>query len=204
LYENMLKYVKNYLKNSNINATQLDKEYPFRNRYEHTLRVCKWAERINEIEEGNEKVIKTAAIFHDVGKGINDGINHAKEGAKICRNYLLENDFDNKFVKKVAKAIRFHSSKNLSEKELSLEERIIIDADILDEVGAIAVLWDSMDVGSQDKQSYEIVYNRIINSYKAREITTKYLKTKEGKRLYKERLIFLKTYIKNLKYELGL
>lgn len=204
MYEDMLKFVKKHLEETNINATQLDKEFPFRNRYEHTLRMCKWAERINNIEKGNEKVITTAAIFHDVGKAINDGINHAEEGAKICKNYLLDRDFDTDFINSVTDVIRFHSSKELSVNELVLEQRIIIDADLLDETGALTVLWDSMDTGSKKNQRYKIVYDRLLYSYKSNKKRYRYLKTEAGKGLYKERLNFLESFILNLKHELGL
>ena len=43
------------------------KSQPFRNRFEHTMRVLKWADRLHKIEGGDFEIIKFAILFHDVG-----------------------------------------------------------------------------------------------------------------------------------------
>ena len=178
--------------------------FPFRNRFEPTLRVYKWAERINSVEKGNEEVVMISAIFHDVGKSINGDTNHAEESAKICRDYLLDQGFDLDFVERVTNVIRVHSSKEMPAEDLSLEERILIDADTLDETGALTVLWDSVDTGAKKEQSYLIVYNRVAEALEHKKGDLKRLKTDEGRRLYHERNEFLESCIRNLEYELGM
>lgn len=204
MYEDMINYVKNILENTDSKATELKTVFPFRNRFEHSMRVYKWAKRINEVEKADEEVISIAAIFHDVAKGMNGGRNHAEAGAEICREYLRKVNYDINKSEMVVQAVRNHSSKDMPISELSLEDRVIIDADILDELGAITVLWDSIAVGMKEYPTYEKVYNRLVPVLQQEKTGYESLKTEYGKKLFKERIEFLETFLENLKYELGI
>ena len=79
------------------------------------------------------------------------------------------------------------------------------DADLLDEVGALAVLWDTLAVGSQDSQSYRLVYERLRGSWHPEESPKPdQFHTSAGKRFYLERRAFYARFMCNLEYELGL
>lgn len=204
MYEEMINYVRDFLEKTDSKATQLKTVFPFRNRFEHSMRVYKWAKRINEIEKGDEEVISIAAIFHDVAKGINGGKNHGEVGAKICKEYLQEINFDKRKTEMIVQAIRNHSKYYKSNMELSLEDKIIMDADALDEVGALTILWDSMATGMEDDPSYTKVYYRLLSVLERRRRYRRTLRTEYGRKLYAERTEFLEEFIKNLKYELGI
>ena len=60
---------------------------PFRNRFDHTKRVLKWAKRIHEIEGGDIEIITLAVIFHDTGWS--EKVDHAQIGAEQAEKYLL-------------------------------------------------------------------------------------------------------------------
>jgi uncharacterized protein len=79
------------------------------------------------------------------------------------------------------------------------------DADLLDEVGALTVLWDAMAAGAEEPQSYTITTQRIRAAYerlKARDLYS--LETETARQFYRERIDFLGQFITQLEYELGL
>lgn len=201
MYEKMIEYVKNHL---NKNVSKSEKEAPFRDNFDHTMRVYEWARRINAVEKADTQVVEVAAIFHDVGKGIGRDESHAETSADICKKYLKDRDFNKQIIERVVRCVKVHSSKEIPAHELGLEERVLMDADLLDEVGALCVLWEGMIQGTKEKPSYYKAYDNLVDHYQKREEELGLLKTGEGKRLYEERLAFLKLYIENLKYELGL
>lgn len=204
MYQQMISYVEDFLEKTDINASCLAKRFPFRNRFEHTLRVYEWAKRINEVENGERDIVEIAAIFHDVGKGVAGSRPHGEAGAEICREYLQNINYPENKINAVTEAIRKHSMKDLPAEDLSLEERILIDADLLDEVGALSVLWDALDQGADANPSYYAVYERIHNNFMQLKGRIGALKTKEGHRLYEQRIEFLSSFLNELKYELGI
>lgn len=200
----MIQYVKNYFEANDKNATDLPTRYPFRDRFEHSMRVYKWAQRINRLEKGDKAIVEIAAIFHDVGKAVDSDLPHAEISAEICDRYLREINFPDAKRQRVVKAVRLHSSKLAKGAHLMQEDKILIDADLLDEAGALAVLWDSMATALESDPSYMKAYERHLEYYEELKKQKKFLKTKTGKKLFTARLAFLKEYIANLKYELGI
>lgn len=86
-YDDMLEYAR-----QEINNSGRVERFPFRDRYSHTLRVIKWAERIHKYEGGDLEVIKIACIFHDVGW--DKDINHSLISKKAAEKYLLDHDYN--------------------------------------------------------------------------------------------------------------
>lgn len=201
--QQMMDYVREYFEKTDPNATELKKVFPFRNRFEHSLRVYEWAKRINEVEKGDVDIVEIAALFHDIGKGVKSDRPHAETGAEICGEYLTARGFHREKTKRIMMAIGLHSSKELPENALAIEEKIIIDADLLDELGAMCVLWDAMDAGITKNSSYDQLYEQILERQEERKKGIKNMKTGEGRRLYQERLDFLGSFLQNLLYELG-
>ena len=62
-----------------------------------------------------------------------------------------------------------------------------------------------MAVGNEDKQSYTIAYERIRKTYSelARKSNERF-HTETGKRFFGERMMFLREFLNNLEFELGL
>lgn len=204
MYEEMQVFVRETLEQTNLYASELEKPFAFRNRFTHSMRVLEWASRIQAVEKGDGEVISIAAIFHDVGKGLESERKHAEISAEICEDYLKRIGFDPGKSAHIVRAVRRHSSKLIPETELSLEERILMDADQLDELGALCVLWDSLDAGKEIHPSYEAVFWRIFRQYQRRINDAPKMKTPEGKRLYQERVDFLRVFLNNLQWELGI
>ncbi|MCG8513417.1 MAG: HD domain-containing protein [Halanaerobiales bacterium] len=193
-YQAMLKYVKEKFENS-----ERANKYPFRNRYKHTLRVKKWAERIQKIEGGNLEIIKIACIFHDVGW--DEKVSHNIISKRIARDYLNKINYDNSKTKRVLEAIEHHCLRDV-EKSLAMENYIVMDADLLDEVGAISIIWDAMASAYEDQPSYLKAYHRIKRFTLEIKEKQQQLKTATGKRYYQKKIEFIDGFIRELGHEL--
>jgi len=105
-------------------------------RFNHILNVVDIAERIAAEEGADADVVRVAALFHDVAKLEAEQDVHAEAGARVARQYLeTHGDYPDSFVAAVCSSVEDHSYQGpLS--DLSLETRSLIEADLLDKVGA--------------------------------------------------------------------
>jgi len=101
----------------------------------HVKRVLKWAVYLAKKEGADVEVVKKAAELHDIAR---DKPNHAIEGAKIAREILRRQGYDEDFIEKVAHCIEAHSFSSGIEPK-TLEAKILSDADKLDAIGAIGI-----------------------------------------------------------------
>jgi len=67
--------------------TQSRRSQPFRNRFDHTMRVLKWADRIHKVEGGDFEIITLAVLFYNTDWS--DTVDHAQVGAELAEKYLL-------------------------------------------------------------------------------------------------------------------
>lgn len=173
--------------------------YPFRNRFEHIMRVYRWAIKLQAKVGGDLEIISLAALFHDVGW--EDGRPHGDVSAEIAVEYLVEEGYDDKKIGRVAEIIRIHSDKDMTE-PLSIECQVVMDADLLDEVGAISVLWDAMATAEHDNASYKMAYNRIQRYYQINLPKIKRAKTAVARSEYEKRMKLIRMYLDQLEKEL--
>jgi len=105
-------------------------------RFNHIMNVVELATEIAEREGANDDVVKVAALFHDIAKLEADQDVHAEEGARIARKYLeTHGEFAPSFVDQVCRAVEQHSYQG-DLRELPLETQCLVEADMLDKVGA--------------------------------------------------------------------
>ncbi len=180
------------------------KQFPFRDRFEHTLRVVAWARRLLRVEAADESITLIAAIFHDAGYGRCPNDDHAIVSAEICHAYLKTQGFDARTISRITYLVAMHSEKRQPKAEASPELNVLIDADLLDETGSLCALWDSMDEGAQLQPSYNKTYYRIEEAYTRLHAKQDRMRTAEGLRQYKQNLAHLRSFLDSLRYELCL
>ncbi len=112
--------------------------------FSHVERVYNTCVKIGQKLNANMRILKIAAYLHDIGR-IDDNEdppkrNHAEISAIKTKEFLATNNFNlsGKEIDDIVHAIKAHSfSNNMS--PLTLEAKILSDADKLDAIGAIGI-----------------------------------------------------------------
>ncbi|TKX78743.1 HD domain-containing protein [Halorubrum sp. SD626R] len=105
-------------------------------RFNHILNVVDLATEIAESEGADLDVVRVAAVFHDVAKLEAEQDVHAEAGARVAREYLTSRGgYPEWFVDEVCGAVVDHSYTGDLD-DVPLESRCLIEADVLDKVGA--------------------------------------------------------------------
>jgi uncharacterized protein len=106
----------------------------------HNLRVMALCERIGREEGAEMEVLRLAALLHDIGRAEERRTQecHAQISARECVPLLRAEGYDDGLIATVQKAILTHRFRR-NNPPVTLEERILFDADKLDSIGAIGV-----------------------------------------------------------------
>ncbi|APX95369.1 HD domain-containing protein [Natronorubrum daqingense] len=105
-------------------------------RHNHILNVVDLAEEIAYEEGADVDVTRVAALFHDVAKLEADQELHAEAGARVAREYLeSRGSYPDSFVDQVCRSIEYHSYQG-ELTDLDRETQCLVEADLLDKVGA--------------------------------------------------------------------
>ena len=108
------------------------------------------------------------------------------------------------FIDLVVFLVKKHSKKKLlDEKDTPLELVILMEADMLDEIGALSILWDSMAEGAQEKQSFEQTYRHIAFYYDL-AFCANPMATEKAKMFWEQKKNLMREFIEQLKFDLGL
>ncbi|AOW80185.1 metal dependent phosphohydrolase [Halodesulfurarchaeum formicicum] len=140
-FESMAEFVYDYLQASVENEGDGGRMrwYPWHSaeyRFNHIMNVVDLATEIARKEGANVDVVKVASLFHDIAKLEADQDVHAEAGARVAREYLQSHaQFPDSFIDQVCRAIENHSHQGDLD-EVSLEAQCLIEADLLDKVGA--------------------------------------------------------------------
>ena len=144
-FEEMKRFVFEYLSASvkKEDAGGRMRWYPWHSaeyRHNHILNVVALAEEIAKKEGADVDVTRVAALFHDVAKLETDQELHAEAGARVARKYLeSRGEYPESFIDQVCQAVEYHSYQG-DLNDLSLETQCVIEADLLDKIGANGML----------------------------------------------------------------
>ena len=180
--------------------------------FEHVMRVYRNAQIISKNENGNEKLILSAVLLHDIIK-IKNRKNSALKSAKLSEIILKENCFLDDEIKIISDAIKEHSFSK-GKIPSTIEGKILQDADRLDAIGAIGLARVFSFSGSNNRPFYDpkdpFSKNRNLNDnkwaidhfYEKLLTLEEKMNTKTGKTIAKKRTKTLKDFLKELKNEI--
>jgi putative nucleotidyltransferase with HDIG domain len=183
-------------------APEHTQAFGFREKYAHTKRVVCWAQRLLKTEKADADVLLMAALFHDVGYAVSPE-GHPARGAEICAAYLREVGYEEAFVARVADCVRRHDDKSLLRDPTTPRELILlIEADCLDETGALSVLRDALTEGTccgDYRRTYERLLQRSIWKRPGRFPCV----TRTARRIWTEKRRLYFEIVKSLAKDLG-
>lgn len=203
-YDKMFLFVKKTLDEGSALKPK-NSHHQFRDRYKHTYRVFLWVDRLkDDFPNCDLEVLKTAAIFHDVGYAC-DKENHASCSRTIFLNYVdaNKNEFSKEFVDKVSYLIANHSNKELIKTTDNIELILLLEADLLDEEGAMGILWDLLAKGHKGINSYEEALDEI-NKHSIHILDQDYMITPLAKKYWERKKELVKNFVLELKKDLFL
>lgn len=180
-------------------------------RWQHTLNVLANAEQILEGEGADVNqamIVRAAALLHDVSMFTCDHSIHGQVSADLAREYLEEQDYDPTFIEDVCLAVAEHGTDfgDLPPKEqgeqFSWAGRVLIEADILDKLGASAVAGALMYLGEGSKLNFE-AYGELIDgpAYHRATFFKDFLWTATGRRMGERRYGFFLEFLERLQEE---
>ncbi len=155
-FEEMKQFVHDYLAASVESETEGGRMrwYPWHSaeyRYNHILNVAKLGEEIARREGANVDVTRVAALFHDIAKLETDQDVHAEAGARIAREYLeSRTDYPESFIEQVCNAVLDHSYEGDLD-DVPLETQCLMEADLLDKVGANGTMLMLLRMGYESR-----------------------------------------------------
>ncbi|AEC51789.1 hypothetical protein PNA2_0872 [Pyrococcus sp. NA2] len=166
--------------------------------YSHTLRVLAISLYIGTKENADLEVLALASILHDIARPLEDkGIvkDHAEEGAKIAIDFLTKLGY--RKAGEVAHAIEVHRFSK-GRKPITLEAKILSDADKLDALGAIGIARVFMYSGEHNRSIEDSIRHFEEKILKLKDL----MYTRTGKEIAEERHRIVEWYLHALKREL--
>ena len=110
--------------------------------WDHVERVRRLCERIGRKEKADLEILMPAAILHDIGRKREDDTRgrlcHATLGARDAAAILAARGYGEKEQRRIVSCIRAHRFRG-RKKPMSLEAKVLYDADKLDSLGAVGV-----------------------------------------------------------------
>ncbi len=160
------------------------------------------------LDEGVTAVVRVAATLHDISVFECEHAIHGRVSAEIAEKHLSEHGFPGDFVTRVSRAIAEHGSDldtltpvQMSER-FSLEGKVLIEADILDKLGASAITNALLVQGQRGSLSFEC--RAALEDGKAMQRAAffkDYLWTETAKRMAENRFSFFRKFLDQLSEE---
>ena len=202
----MLNFVKETLYNSGNDKKDI-KYQSFRSRFSHTERVLNWCKRLSRAYSGSvtEYVLFVSARLHVVRYAISNDeavLPHAEASADIFKNYC--NIYDVSYIPIISDNISLHSNKSLLKQNgTPIELILLMEADLLDETGALSILFDCMSSGEHHSDSYEAAYKHI-RKFSCRIFDDDPMVTPEAIRIWEGKKELVKMFVHSLAIDLNI
>lgn len=158
-------------------------------RWKHTLRVTQYGKLLAKEENANLELVLAACLLHDIAKFSpgDHGLEHGRNGARLARPLLETLGYSQEQIDNICFSIAVHvDDKADFAHPVTLESKIVSDADNIDRFGAYRVLIRF----HKDINDYE----KLIHSAEQRLLTLKKYReqnimgTPAGHRLFNQQL----------------
>ena len=166
---------------------------------EHTLRTIRIAEKILNKETADKEIVIISLLLHDISKTVCDN-SHNLVSHRLAELFFAKYDYLNKKKKKILDCILYHSAKDLNSLDLTPELKVVMDADILDEIGILLISRVCLRTHNKNLSIQELI-KLLDNKYTKIDKELAFVKTKTGKEMYIQKKKKLKEYIDALKIE---
>ena len=150
------------------NFSAFDYEY----RWKHTLRVVQYGRQIAEEEGADVEVVMAACLLHDISKFDDEeyGVEHGRVSARIARPFLETLGYSEERLNNICFSIAVHvDDKADFEHPITIESKIVSDADNIDRFGAYRLLLQNKDVAENYDALIEKAKGRLVTLRKYRE-----------------------------------
>lgn len=107
--------------------------------FSHILRVYRLCEQIGAAEEADLKILRAAALLHDVEGDVDLRQGHHLAAADFAVKILDEEGWQESDIQAVTHCIRAHRFRNQEENPQTIEAKVLFDADKLDAIGAVGI-----------------------------------------------------------------
>lgn len=180
-------------------------------RWQHTLNVLRNAELIlagEGVSDERADVVRAAVILHDISLFVCDHMIHGRVSAEIAEKHLLEQEYPHDFVRRVTRAIAEHGTDlgplppEAQGALFSWEGKVVLEADILDKLGASAITDSLLMLGKRDLLGFQA--RRELAEGRAMQRASffkDYIWTGTGKRLAEQRFSFFLHFLEQLAEE---
>lgn len=206
-HRRMFQYVEEILYSYDRGRGNKSKNKISYDRYAHTLRVYQWMLRItDELKDDSLDIesLKIATIFHDAGYGTGGMGDHARSGSAVCRDYLERRQYPQPQVDFICYLIEEHSNKKLLyEKNTPIELVVLMEADMLDDTGAMGIILDTWIASKEDAPSFESVC-RHFEKYTYRHMKQMEFVTAPGKKFWHEKRKLVYEFLRQYRRDLGM
>lgn len=207
-YEGMLAFVESVLSGSPTEQNTSGEDFPY-SRFDHTRRVLAWAKRLYDLSEHKEALryedVMIATIFHDVGRNIaiTKKIQHAEAGMPITREYLLSHGFDADRTEYICSLVGAHSDKHrMTEPGLDPNLLLLMEADAMDDMGALGIVMDCMIVEHRDPHARFADSLDHITRYTLRMQQDNPMVTAPARRIWDEKTALTEAFVKSLQQDI--
>ena len=167
------------------NFSTFDYEY----RWKHTLRVVQYGKQIAEAEGADVEAVMAACLLHDISKFDDEeyGVEHGRVSARIARPFLGTLGYAAAQVNNICFSIAVHvDDKADFEHPITLESKIVSDADNIDRFGAYRLLLQNKDAAEKYDALIEKAKNRLLILRKYRGANS--MGTATGNKLFNRQL----------------
>ena len=196
-------YVKAYLEEHGADRDE-SPGLRFRSRAGHIRRVAMWAERLMaQRGDADAEALRLAAAFHDVGYA-RGAENHGLHGAAILLEYARRVGLGAGLAERAAFLVAEHSNKEewLARADAPYSLVLLMEADLLDEEGAMGLVRDCMSAGEMGAAGYEDAYARMLRFEPAR-LAANPMRTPLARRLWAEKQHVIAEFMAAFAHDLG-